>query len=370
MRRLIFIFVLFTISLNLYGQSPLCSSYPTNFCCEYVSSVTINGQTYAGSNGYTAGSGGTGPNGYYDYTDSTPIPTINAGDTIAISYTAETNGNYMEYFKLWVDFNGNGVLSDSGEQIYSYNVSWLGSKTVTSYFIVPTSVYNGTVYLRFMMVYANVPALCGSYAYGNTFDFKTTIQGAQPNPNLGVTDSISGNIDIPSGLSTLPTVKLYYVKSTGDSLVETVTVDSQGNYSLTPHKYNDTFKVVPSFSGGTISQTDFDSVFIESQFENTPDNTPIGTILNTGAKLRAADVNNDGKITLVDTYLIGRHLGGFTLLGDVLWYDTSGYSSLTTSNFNTIPSSQYFIVNFGTSSVTLDMKYIIVGDADLSHSTQ
>ncbi len=28
------------------------------------------------------------------------------------------------------------------------------------------------------MVYANIPNLCGTYAYGNTFDFKTTITGA------------------------------------------------------------------------------------------------------------------------------------------------------------------------------------------------
>ena len=61
-------FILFVwLNLIAFAQSPLCTSYPTSFCCEYVASVTINGQTYAGSNGYAATSGGTGPNGYYDY---------------------------------------------------------------------------------------------------------------------------------------------------------------------------------------------------------------------------------------------------------------------------------------------------------------
>ena len=52
MRYLLFI-LLFLFNIGIYAQSPLCGSYPTSFCCEYVSSVTINGKTYNGSTGYT-----------------------------------------------------------------------------------------------------------------------------------------------------------------------------------------------------------------------------------------------------------------------------------------------------------------------------
>ena len=153
-----------------YSQSPLCTSYPTQFCCEYVSSVTINGQSYTGSNGYAASSGGNPP-GYYDYTGGAAVPTITAGQNISISYTGVTNGNYMEYFKLWIDFNGNGVLTDAGELVHSSNYQWTGTKTVTASFTVPTSVYNGQVYMRFVMQYSGSPVICGTYSYGNTFDF-------------------------------------------------------------------------------------------------------------------------------------------------------------------------------------------------------
>lgn len=367
MKRLLLILLLFGFNY-LKAQSPLCSSYPTNFCCEYVASVTINGQTYAGSNGYTAGSGGTGPNGYYDYTDSTPVPTINAGDTIAISYTAQTNSNYMEYFKLWVDFNGNGVLSDSGEQIYSYNVSWSGTKTITSYFIVPTSVYNGTVYMRFMMVYANVPALCGSYAYGNTFDFKTTIKGAQPNPNNPTpTETISGNMNIPSGLVNRPTLKLYEVNGSTLTLVDSATVDSNGNYSLQPNSYNTTFKVVPSFTS-SIDQSDFDLVFNEAKNENTPDNQSFGQYLDTAQKIKAGDVNQDGKINLGDAFLIGARLTGLLTYNDVWWFSDTTYNSMSNSNWSSITPVSDFTVNFQTSDVTLNIRYIVRGDANLSKS--
>jgi hypothetical protein len=168
--------ILFTYCFS-YSQTSLCTSYPTQFCCEYVSSVTINGQTFAGSNGYASTSGGNPP-GYYNYTNGPLIPTITAGQNISLQYTAQTNGNYMEYFKMWIDFNGNGVLTDAGELVHEYNFSWLGTHTKSATFVVPTTVFNGPVLVRFVMVYANIPNLCGTYAYGNTFDFKTNITGA------------------------------------------------------------------------------------------------------------------------------------------------------------------------------------------------
>jgi hypothetical protein len=212
-----------------YSQSPLCTSYPTQFCCEYVSSVTINGQSYTGSNGYAASSGGNPP-GYYDYTGGAIVPTITAGQNISISYVAQTNGNYMEYFKLWVDFNGNGVLSDAGEQVYAYNVSWLGTKTVTATFQVPTTVFNGQVYMRFMMVYANVPALCGTYAYGNTFDFKTNITGAiDPYNHSGFVYGSEG-IGIPN----VPVKLLKKLTSeTNYTLHGTYNTNTNGQYNIT-----------------------------------------------------------------------------------------------------------------------------------------
>jgi hypothetical protein len=177
MRNLILAILCILIS-DSQGQSPLCASRPTSFCCEYVSSITINGRTFQGSTGFSASSGGS-PAGYYDYTyTKDTVPRIRAGQSITISYTGVTSSNFMEYFKLWIDFNGNGVLTDPGELVHSFNTSWSGTKSFTSSFTVPTSVYNGEVYMRFVMQYSGSPVICGTYPYGNTFDFKTRIVGA------------------------------------------------------------------------------------------------------------------------------------------------------------------------------------------------
>ena len=169
MKKYIYLIILWTT--GMFSQSPLCPSTSTSFCCEYVAGITINGQSYAGNTDFS------GP-GYYDYTN-TPVPTIQAGQDINISYTATTNGNYNQYFKLWIDFNGNGDLSDAGELVFSDNgVIPSTTQTFNKTFTVPETVFNGEVYMRFIMVFSSSPTLCGNYSYGNTFDFKSGVAGA------------------------------------------------------------------------------------------------------------------------------------------------------------------------------------------------
>jgi hypothetical protein len=368
MKYVIFI-LLFLTSFNVGAQSPLCASRPTSFCCEYVSSITINGQTYTGSNGFSSSSGGT-PAGYYDYTTGTAVPTITAGQNISISYTAVTNGNYMEYFKLWIDFNGNGILTDAGELVHSTNVSWVGTRTITATFTVPTTVFNGQVYMRFIMQFSGNPVICGTYSYGNTFDFKTTIVGAQPNPNNPTpTETISGKVNIPSGLSVRPKMKLFKVNGSSLTLVDSVVVDSNGNYVLNPDSYNTTYKVVPSYSP-TLTTTDLTTLLNEAKNVSVPPVLSPGLVLNTGQKMRAGDINNDGKVYIDDAYLLARNLSGASPFNTIYWFTESNYSTFTLSNFNTITPSTDFTVNFTTSSIILNIKYIVLGDTDLSSSSQ
>jgi len=84
MRKLLII-LLALLGVKSYAQTTLCASSATTFGYEYMASITINGQYYQGNTGYS------GP-GYYNYT-GTPIPTINAGQNISISFTAQTKGN-------------------------------------------------------------------------------------------------------------------------------------------------------------------------------------------------------------------------------------------------------------------------------------
>lgn len=314
---------------NAYSQTALCTSYPTSFCCEYVASVTINGQTYAGSNGYAASSGGNPP-GYYNYTN-TPVPTITAGQQITITYTAQTNGNYMEYFKLWIDFNGNGVLTDAGELVHEYNFSWLGTHTKSSTFIVPTTVFNGQVLMRFVMVYANIPNLCGTYAYGNTFDFKTTITGAvSPYNHSGFIYGSEG-----TGIANVP-VKLFkkLTSETTYTLHGTYNTNANGQYSITTNLnaplYN--FQIVVD------ALTVANPVVSDAQFFNQK-------VLNQNFVSKdyyRMDINRNGILSITDVYL------------DYLRIFNLGFPS-GTPIYRLFTAPQWTTINSSTSNLTTSM---------------
>ena len=324
MRYLVFIFLF--LAGEAYSQSPLCASRPTNFCCEYVSNVTINGKSYNGSTGFTSTSGGN-PAGYYDYAyTKDTVPRIKAGQNISISYTAVTNGNYMEYFKLWIDFNGNGVLTDAGELVHSYNVSWTGTKVITATFTVPTSVYNGEVYMRFVMQYSGSPVICGTYAYGNTFDFKTRIVGA--------TDpfSYTGNIYNSEGIGiqNIP-VDLYSKLKTDVTYtsLSTTTTDANGKFSLSSTRdatlYDFQLRIGPltvSSPSTTDAQT-FNQKILSQTF-NARD-------------YYRMDVNGDNSLTITDIYSIYMKIWGVgwkTGIPNYRFFTPAEWSVISSSNSN------------------------------------
>ena len=184
-----------------------------------------------------------------------------------------------------------------------------------------------------------------------------------------ITETISGTISIPTGLSVRPTVKLYSVIGGVETLIQTVTVGTTGTYTLNPTQYNITYKVVPLYSP-TLTTTDLTILLDEAKNVSVPPVLTPGLVLTTGPKMRAGDINGDGKVDIDDGYLLATNLSGLIPFNTIYWFTVSDYSTITLSNFNTVTPSLYFTVNFTTSSVTLNIKYVVLGDTDLSSSSQ
>ena len=184
-----------------------------------------------------------------------------------------------------------------------------------------------------------------------------------------IPETISGTISIPTGLSVRPTVKLYSVIGGVETLIQTVTVGTTGTYTLNPTQYNTTYKIVPTYSP-TLTSTDLSTLLNEAKNVSVPPVLSPGLVLTTGPKMMAGDINNDGKVYIDDAYLVARNLSGAAPFNTIYWFTSSDYSTITLSNFNTITPSTHFTVNFTTSSVTLNIKYIVLGDTDLSSSSQ
>jgi hypothetical protein len=184
-----------------------------------------------------------------------------------------------------------------------------------------------------------------------------------------IPETISGTISIPTGLSVRPTVKLYSVIGGVETLIQTVTVGTTGTYTLNPTQYNVTYKVVPLYSP-TLTTTDLTILLDEAKNVSVPPVLTPGLVLTTGPKMRAGDINGDGKVYIDDGYLLATNLSGTITFSTIYWFTASEYSTITLSDFNTTTPSTYFTVNFTTSSVTLNIKYIVLGDTDLSSSSQ
>jgi hypothetical protein len=325
MKWIVFILT-FLISLKTYSQSPLCASRPTSFCCEYVSSVTINGRTFAGSTGFSNTSGGS-PAGYYDYAyTKDTVPRIKAGQSITISYTAVTNGNYMEYFKLWIDFNGNGVLTDAGELVHSSNYQWNGTKTVSATFTVPTSVYNGEVYMRFVMQYSGSPVICGTYSYGNTFDFKTRIVGAtDPFSYTGYIYNSEG-----VGIQNIP-IELYSKLKTSSTYtsLSTTTTDANGKYSISSTRDATSYDFQLQINTLTISSP----IVSDAKLFNTK---VLQQSFNSRDYYRM-DVNDDNNLSISDVYSIYMKIIGIpwkSSMVDYRIFTPTEWNTISTSNTN------------------------------------
>jgi gliding motility-associated-like protein len=229
-KHLLIIILMVGIFLNINAQSPLCTSYPTTFCCEYVSSVTINGVTRDGAPDATGFSSGPG---YFDYTGSS-ITSLTAGQTYPVSVTVKTNSSYEEYVKMWFDFNGNGDLNDPGELVFDQVNTFNGTHVYSGNVTVPSTAFNGDVYIRVVMVFANSPALCGTYSYGTTLDFKAAISGGITARNLHVSTTSSGGYSgsvtsNPSGINTASSLNSANFPN-GSDVTLTATANGGGSF--------------------------------------------------------------------------------------------------------------------------------------------
>jgi hypothetical protein len=186
---------------------------------------------------------------------------------------------------------------------------------------------------------------------------------------VAITNLLSGTVTIPGGLSSRPLLTLYRVVNGVDQLVDYKTVATNGTYTFTLPNQNSTYKLVPSLTIQGVTSTDFDLAWGEVQNINTPTNTAVGLVMTGTKQWKAADANKNGALDLGDAYLIAAHNSGYRLINEVLWFNPTDYDNITRANFTTINPVTSFTINVVTSDITQNIKYCILGDVNLSHSS-
>ena len=311
--------------------------------------------------------------------------------TTSLTETISSSGTYYYRVEVQTPSCGSAVTSSSktitvtsGTPPVGGSVSSNAHSSTTNSGTLTLSSYTGTI-VKWQkstndgITWTDITNTTATYSYTNVVS-KTLFRAQLTSGTCGlaysssgtvtiITETISGIISIPTGLSVRPTVKLYSVIGGVETLIQTVTVGTTGTYTLNPTQYNITYKVVPLYSP-TLTTTDLTILLDEAKNVSVPPVLTPGLVLTTGPKMRAGDINGDGKVDIDDGYLLATNLSGLIPFSTIYWFTALDYSTITLSNFNTVTPSLYFTVNFTTSSVTLNIKYVVLGDTDLSSSSQ
>jgi hypothetical protein len=266
--------------------------------------------------------------------------------TLIKTSNGQTAGNIVGQYNNWAP----GEPNNSGNEDYAVT-KWNGSQWND----LPNNFNNPYVIEYGTWTNPQDQTFTGFYAANTTNQI-----------SLG---SISGTISVPT-LSTYPTISLFRVVNGSDVFVEMKTVTSSGYYTFSIPFQNSTYKLIPSFDVDGITSNDFNLVYDECRNINTPPNTTSGLVMTGNRQWKAADVNKNGKLDLGDAYLVASHITNFIPITEVLWFNATDYNNITRLNFGTINPVTSFTINIGTSSVVQNIKYCILGDVNLSHSSQ
>ncbi|GGG38044.1 M4 family metallopeptidase [Hymenobacter glacieicola] len=141
-----------------------CASKGTSTAYEWIDYVKL------GTIARTSAADG----GYYNGTATST--SLAAGSSQTISFSAGfASTAYTEYWKVYIDYNRNGVFTDAGETVVSGSSASTGTLTAT--FTVPTTAKSGATRLRVIMSDASATTSCNSYSYGETEDYTVNITG-------------------------------------------------------------------------------------------------------------------------------------------------------------------------------------------------
>jgi hypothetical protein len=111
------------------------------------------------------------------YTNTGLSTTLRRGTSYTITYSAGFSSTaYTEYWKVYIDWNGDGDFLDAGETVVNRTSS--SSANLTTTFTVPTSAVVGTVRMRVSMSDSNQGS-CSTFNYGEVEDYNISIIAAR-----------------------------------------------------------------------------------------------------------------------------------------------------------------------------------------------
>lgn len=173
-----------TLFTTTGGTPPVtyCASKGNSSSSEWVAKVaigTINNNS--GNNG-----------GYADF--SSQSATLTKGTPSILTLTPGYSAKRSLYWKVFIDYNNNGVFSDAGEEVYSIFSRNILTPSITA----PTSAVTGPVRMRVIVSYNSITSSCGTYNYGETEDYTLNLSASAAKTQLAKENLVTNAEEVNS----------------------------------------------------------------------------------------------------------------------------------------------------------------------------
>ena len=355
-----------------------CASQGNNTADERIGRVAIG----------TINNPSTGTAGYEDFTSLSTNLTRSASSTITVTPTW-TGSTYAEGYAVFIDYNKNGVFTDSGETVWSTAATT--TTPVSGSFTVPATATLGTTRMRVSMKYNGIPTSCEAFSYGQVEDYTVNIVAGTPDTtapttptNLVASGTTASSTNLSWTASTDNVGVTGYDVYQGTTLKATVTTTSYtvtGLTAATAYTFSVKAKDAAgniSASSNTVNVTTSSVTYCTSQGNNTNDErigrVAIGSINNpstgtagyenfTSISTNAARSSSQ-TITITPTwtgsvysegyavFIDYNQNGVFTDAGETVWTRTATTTTPVSGSF-TIPAT----AALGSTRMRVSMKY-------------
>ncbi|KFC24670.1 M4 family metallopeptidase [Chryseobacterium sp. FH1] len=149
---------------TLANGNTYCASQATNTSYMKIKNIKLN----------TIDNQSTGSAGYEDF--SYLSTDVTKGQTYTITITPTWSGVvYPLRYRLYIDYNNNGLLTDTGENVWSQTTA-TNANAVTGTFTIPTTASTGVVRVRVQAAYNQTPTSCSTINLGQVEDYSLNIK--------------------------------------------------------------------------------------------------------------------------------------------------------------------------------------------------
>jgi len=212
----------FTTAANPFA--PYCGPLKFSTTVEPITKVTFGGIDNASS---AATSGGIA---HEDYTSI--VGNVTQGGTYEVSLEGNTNGNWTNRFAVFIDWNQNGILNDSGEvyeitQLLVNSTGADGKKSVQN-LVVPVGATLGNTRMRVKKIFGTTDYLnpCLGASFGQAEDYTLNVT------SLAVNDATRNAIKV------YPNPAVDYINIESPAKVKSVAIYDASGKSVSTYELN------------------------------------------------------------------------------------------------------------------------------------